>query len=83
MAKNKTNSAPQDSGAPVNPDSLIEVEAVQQVNTSVYGNIYPGEKNRKSIPIPMAAQLEKAGLVNVFPDKSNESAFYEELEKLG
>jgi ABC-type hemin transport system ATPase subunit len=46
-------------------NDLVEVEALRQVNTSLYGHIYPGEKNRKKISRVLAGQLAKLGEVKI------------------
>lgn len=70
MAKNKKEEQPEQPAAPqsqenVDQADLVEVEALRQVNTTLFGHIYPGEKNRKMIDRLLAVQLEKLGEVKI------------------
>lgn len=65
MAKNFKKEEPQEQPEVLQSPDLVQVEAIRQVNTTLFGNLYPGEKNRKMIDRLLAVQLEKLGEVKI------------------
>lgn len=65
MAKNFKKEEPQEQSEVLQSPDMVQVEAIRQVNTTLFGNLYPGEKNRKMIDRLLAVQLEKLGEVKI------------------